>query len=91
MKTLLLVPSSLGSGPAARPTETKVESGTSQSKSGTSVNLGNSGNLGKDEVDGSPDLLLRLSPYIHQSAHVVSSCSQPMQSAHVVSSCIQLM
>ena len=30
------------SEPRALPTETKVESGTSQSKSGTSVNLGNS-------------------------------------------------
>ena len=29
----------------ALPTETKVESGTSQSKSGTSVNLSNSGEL----------------------------------------------
>jgi len=33
----------------ALPTETKVESGTSQSKSETSVNLSNSGNLGRDE------------------------------------------
>jgi hypothetical protein len=31
--------------PFALPTETKVESGTSQSKSGTSVNLSNGGNL----------------------------------------------
>jgi len=34
---------SLRSPPRALPTETKVESGTSQSKSGTSVNLSNSG------------------------------------------------
>ena len=34
---------SLHSPPRALPTETKVESGTSQSKSGTSVNLSNSG------------------------------------------------
>jgi len=34
----------LRSPPCALPTETQVESGTSQSKSGTSVNLNNSGN-----------------------------------------------
>ena len=34
---------SLRSPPSAQPTETAVESGTSQSKSGTSVNLSNSG------------------------------------------------
>ena len=33
-----------GGGGRALPAETKVESGTSQSKSGTSVNLSNSGN-----------------------------------------------
>jgi len=33
-------------GGTSVPTETKVESGTSQSKSGTSVNLSNSGNFG---------------------------------------------
>ena len=37
------------SPPRALPTETKVESGTSQSKSGTSVNLRNSGDLGFGE------------------------------------------
>ena len=36
----------------ALPTETKVESGTSQSKSGTSVNLSNSGDLrGEEELE----------------------------------------
>ena len=37
-----LIPASI----CALPTETRVESGTSQSKSGTSVNLSNSGILG---------------------------------------------
>ena len=47
--TVLYVPSSLDSGVretlgcSALPTETKVESGTSQSKHGTSVNLCNIG------------------------------------------------
>ena len=38
---------SLRSPQRALPTGTKVESGTSQSKSGTSVNLGNGGALGR--------------------------------------------
>ena len=41
LKLFNVVPSEGGSG-RALPTETKVESGTSQSKSGTSVNLSNS-------------------------------------------------
>ena len=42
---------SLRSPPRALPTETKVESGTSQSKSGTSVNFSNSGNSGAAQRD----------------------------------------
>ena len=41
---------SLRSPPRAQPTETKVESGTSHSKSGTSANFSNSGDLGLFDV-----------------------------------------
>ena len=39
---------------SALPTETKVESGTSQSKTGTSVNASNSGNFGDVSTCGEP-------------------------------------
>jgi len=45
------------SNPTFLPTETKVESGTSQSKSGTSVNLSNSGNPTKKRDWSNPTFL----------------------------------
>jgi len=56
---------SLRSPPRALPIETKVEDGTSQSKSGTSVNVSNSGF--RSQVDAAP----RCSQFARRSKRVV--------------------
>ena len=85
--------SRLRSPPRALPTETKVESGTSQSKSGTSVNLSNSGlptlvlnrqgmpchyRVNFKQISQSrPDYGLDLSQFLYRSLQNQLGCSLP--------------
>ena len=55
----------------ALPTETKVESGTSLSKSGTSLNLSNSGTRTRAGTDGSG-----LTPEVRDGKTLAPHCSQ---------------
>ena len=60
--------------PRVLPTETKFEIGTSQSKSGTSVNLSNSGDLAREGgFDIARDLVHQAPTYLTNSVVVLTN------------------